>query len=158
MSERIEQHKAQLASARERLNDVFDQIGDHWHTQVYSEGAAWNIHQLAIHLMVSDKGQSNTVMGIARGENVVAEDFDLEKYNRRSVEKRADTSPDAVRASLAASRAELLAWLDTIDDAVLQKQGRHASMRILSVGQILDVMADHERTHANDIAKVLGIP
>jgi hypothetical protein len=30
-------------------------------------------------------------------------------------------------------------------------------MRILSVGEILGIMAAHERGHANDIADVLGL-
>jgi hypothetical protein len=157
VSERIKQHKERLAAARQRLDDVFNQVGDRWQAQVYSEGAAWNIHQLAIHLMVSDKGQNNTVMKIAEGENTIPEDFDLERFNRRSVEKRAEATPEEIRSALAASRTELLVWLDTIDDSALEKEGRHASLRILTVGQILDVMANHERNHASDIAGVLGI-
>jgi hypothetical protein len=157
MSSRAQELKAALADSRHYLNHVLDQVGDRWDTPVYSDGAAWTVRQLAIHLMISDKGQTSTVMGIARGENPVPADFDLERYNRRSVEKRADASIEDVRASLAASFAEREQWLDTLDDAALDREGRHGSGRILSVAQILQVMADHERDHANDIAKVLNI-
>lgn len=157
MASRTQELKAALADSRQYLNHVLDQVGDRWDTPVYSDGAAWTVRQLAIHLMISDKGQTSTVMGIARGENPVPADFDLERYNRRSVEKRADASIDDVRASLGASFAEREHWLDTLDDAALDREGRHGSGRILSVAQILQVMADHERDHANDIAKVLNI-
>ena len=73
------------------------------------------------------------------------------------MEKRADAGLDDIRASLATSFAEREAWLDTLDDASLDKHGRHGSGRILTVAQIMQVMADHERDHANDIAKVLNI-
>ena len=149
--------KSALAESRQHLNLVLDLIGDRWDTPVYTEGAAWTVRQLAIHLMISDKGQTTTAMGIARGEDPVPADFDLERYNRRSVEKRADAGLDDVRASLATSFAEREAWLDTLDDAALDKHGRHGSGRILTVAQIMQVMADHERDHANDIAKVLNI-
>lgn len=155
MSERITQHKEKLVAARARLNEVFDQVGDRWDTQVYSEGAAWTIHQLALHLMITDKGHNNMLMGIAKGENTVPEDFDLERYNKRSVEKNAETTIDQIRQGLSTTREQLNTWLDTIDDATLEKKGRHGSMHILTISQILDVMAGHERDHANDIAKVL---
>ncbi len=157
MSTHIQQHKEKLAAARRRLDDVLNQVGDRWETPVYSEGAAWTVRQLAVHLMLSDRGHNNMVMAIAKGENTIPEDFDLQRYNRRSVEKRADATPDEIRSALNATREELTAWLDTIDDAALEKKGRHATMRILSISEILDVAENHERTHADDIAKVLGI-
>jgi hypothetical protein len=158
LSERIQKVKHELAASRQYLNEVLNQVGDRWNTQVYSDGAAWTVHQLAVHLAVSDRGQTNVVKGIAEGRELVPPDFDLERYNRRSVEKRLDMSAGDVRTEMAASREQLNAWLDTIDDSVLDRQGRHASMRILSIEQFLvDMMAGHERTHAGDIARVLGI-
>jgi uncharacterized damage-inducible protein DinB len=153
----IETIKSNLAQARARLNHVFDQVGSRWDTQVYSDGAAWTVRQLAIHLMISDKGQNATVMAIARGEEGVPADFDLERYNRRSVEKRAEATIDEIRLALAASFAERAAWLDTLDETALTRTGRHGSMQIMSVAAILNLMADHERAHAADIAKALKI-
>ena len=60
-------------------------------------------------------------------------------------------SVDDAIAGLKASRAELLEWLGTIDDATLDKKGRHATLRILSIAEIMDVMAFHEAGHADDI-------
>jgi hypothetical protein len=59
---------------------------------------------------------------------------------------------------MAASRDQLNAWLDTIGDSVLDMQGRHASLSILTIEQfLLDKMAGHERAHAADMARVLDI-
>lgn len=157
MSERIEQIKADLASARQYLEQVLDSVGDAWDTQVYSDGAGWTVKQLAIHISDADRGTNGQAMGIAAGREVIPADFDLNRYNKRAVEKRSEMSIDDVRKSLDTTRAELLTWLDTIDDAALDKTGRHATMRILSVSEILGVMAAHERSHANDIADVLGL-
>lgn len=157
MSERIEKVKQDLTNGRQRLNAVLDKVGDRWETQVYSEGAAWTARQLAIHLAITDKGHNNMVTTIAKGENSIPEDFDLERFNRRSVEKRAEMSIAEIRASLNATEAERNAWLDTIEDATLDMQGRHGSMRILSIEEILGVVAQHDRDHANDIARVLNI-
>ncbi len=158
MTGRVDEAKQRLADARMYLNTVLDQVGDRWDVQVYTEGSAWTVKQVLLHLMITDKGHNNMMMAIARGENTVPDDFDLDRYNRRSVEKRAEVSPEEARAALTQIAAERAAWLNTIDDNVMLKQGRHGSMRILSIGQILDVVVDHDRSHASDIARVLGIP
>lgn len=157
MSTRIEKHKADLASARQYLESVLDAVGDRWDVQVYSDGAGWTVRELLIHLADADRGNNRQVMKYAVGEDVIPADFDLDRYNRRAVEKRAEMTPDEARQSLAGTRAELVAWLDTADEAMLDKEGRHATLRIVSVSELLDIMTAHERGHANDIAVVLGV-
>ncbi len=156
MSERIAQHKQNLIAARTHLDIVLDSVGDQWDTQVYSDGAAWTVRQLAIHLVESERGQSRVVMGIAQGENPVPPDFDVNRYNRRSVEKRAEMSIAEVRETLNVLRAAFMQWLDSIDESVLEKEGRHPSLKVLTVDQFLSVMAAHERQHADDIASILN--
>jgi hypothetical protein len=39
---------------------------------------------------------------------------------------------------------------------VLDKTGRHATMQILSLSQILEVMAKHEEAHAKDMMALLA--
>jgi hypothetical protein len=136
---------------------VLDQVASRWETQVYADGAQWNVRQLLIHLAISGQGLNNQAMGIAEGREIVPADFDIERYNRRSVEKRAEMTVDEARTSLAESHAALLAWLDQTDEAALDKTGRHASLRILSVEEIVQNVADHQRGHASDIAKALNI-
>ncbi|MCA9912213.1 MAG: DinB family protein, partial [Anaerolineae bacterium] len=59
-------------------------------------------------------------------------------------------------AALHQSRAELLAWFDEQeDDSFLDQSGRHPMMRILSLYQIITVMAQHEIGHTNDILAML---
>lgn len=157
MSERIQALKAKLAESRAYLNRVLDAVGSSWDNAVFSDGAAWDVRQLLIHLADADLGSNRQVMGIVEGAEIIPENFDLERYNRRAVEKRAEMTVEEARASLEESRAALNIWLDALDDSALDRRGRHASMRILSVGTILEIMADHERTHADDIAAALGI-
>src|SRR5579871_3905277 len=141
----VETLKMELADARVYLNHVLDQVGDRWDTQIYSDGAAWNARQLLIHLAISDMGQTNSVMAIAAGQDNIPADFDLDRYNKRSVEKRADMTPAEARQMMVEARAKLNDWLDTVDEATLSKRGRHGSLNIYTVAEFLHVMADHER-------------
>jgi hypothetical protein len=157
MSERIEYHKKQLAESREKLNQAFDLIGERGDEQIYSEGAQWTLRQLAIHLTISDKGQSTMVYRYAKGKEFVPADYDLDRYNKGSVEKRAEMTLAQARESLAQSRAELLEWLDAVqDEAILDKTGRHATLKIMTLSEIIDVIAGHEEAHADDMMVMLA--
>ena len=153
--QRIEKHIQVLDEARQFLLATLAKIGERGDEQIYSDGAQWSIRQLAIHLLIADKGHNNMIFGAARGENVIPEDYDLERFNKRSVDKSAELSLEQVEAGLIHSRAEMLAWLAELDDSILDKTARHATLRILSISQMLDIMAWHETTHAKDIRHFL---
>lgn len=157
MSERKEKLKRKLSEARAYLNEVLDQVEDRWEVQVHSQEGGWTVRQLANHLASADHGHNNMVMNIAEGINVVPEDFDLERFNRRNTEKTVDKPAQLSREELTQQRAELLKWLETVDEEKLDREGRHGTLRILSVAHILRMMSLHERDHANEIARALAI-
>ena len=157
MSERLESHKQKLAESRATLNAALDRIDTRGDEQIYSEGAQWTLRQLAIHLMLADKGHNNMISHYAAGKEFIPADYDIERYNKRSVEKQAEVTLEQAREALAQSRRELLAWFDAQpDDSFLDKTGRHANLKILTISQIIDVMCNHEIGHANDIETMLG--
>ena len=120
MTERTDFLRKRLAAAQSEMDSVFAQAEGHWETPVYADGAAWNVRQVAIHLADAERGLFGQMQSIVEtGVSTVPDDFDVDRYNRRSVEKReAQTGPEALAAQ-AASRADLIAWLDTLTDADL---------------------------------------
>lgn len=157
MSERIAKIKRELSESRAFLERVLDAVGSRWDVQVYADGAQWTVRQLLIHLADASRGNNAQMMGIAEGREIIPPDFDLNRYNKRAVEKRIEMTVDEARAALTETREALNAWLDTLDESVLERRGRHASLNILSIEEILNVVINHERDHARDIARVLGI-
>lgn len=157
MIDRKEVLKTKLEESRTRLNAVLDQIGDRWEQQVYSDGLQWTVRQIVVHLADADRGHYNQVINIADGKDIIPEDFDIERYNKRTTEKRAEVTAEQARESLAESRALMLSWLQDLDPAKLDNTGRHASLNIMTVHDIVRLTALHEQDHANDIAKALDI-
>jgi len=153
----LQQIREELAESRARLNQVLNAVGDQWDTQVYSDGAQWNVRQLVTHLSISEAGMFSTAKKITQGGEGVPADFDLERYNRRSVEKNAEQTPQQARAALDQSRLEMLAWMCDLTDEQLALKGRHASLQIFAVEDFLRTIASHEKTHADDIARALSI-
>jgi uncharacterized damage-inducible protein DinB len=157
MSERVEKYINLLADSRAFWDSILDQVGERWETPVYSDGLAWTVRQVVNHVADADRGHNFQVMSIAEGENPIPEDFDIERYNKRVTEKTVEKSAEESRADMAETRAQLNAWLTTLDESKLDNTGRHASLNILSVAQILRILSNHERDHAKDIAAALGI-
>ncbi len=156
MSERLEQHKQQLADSRAQLLDALQRIGERGDEQIYSDGAQWTLRQLAIHLALADAGHNNMIYHYAEGKEFIPADYDIERFNKRSVEKRAEMTLEQAMAGLNQSREELLAWFDAQpDDSFLDQSGRHASLRIMTISEIIDTMAEHERGHTHDILAML---
>lgn len=157
MSERRELLQAKLRETRSQLNTVLDQVGDRAETQVYSDGLAWTVRQVVAHLADAEKGHYNQLTNIAEGRDIIPPDFDIERYNKRVTEKTAEKTIEQSRADLEAIRAQLVDWLNTVDDEKLDRTGRHASLKIMSVHEILKLLYRHERLHTTDIANALGI-
>jgi len=156
MSERLEKHKKELADSRAALLEALERIGERGDEQIYSDGAQWTLRQLAIHLAIADAGHNNMIYHYAEGKEFIPADYDTDRYNKRSVEKRAEMTLEQAIAGLHKSRAELLEWFDAQeDDSFLDQKGRHPSMRILSNSEIIDVMVWHERSHTKDILAML---
>jgi uncharacterized damage-inducible protein DinB len=156
-SERIESHIARLQDSRKRLNAVLDRVPEGlWEQVIYHDGAQWTLRQLLIHLMVVDAGQNNVTMAVAEGKNLIPEDYDINRFNSSSVGKRKDVTVAEARTALAQSRDSLIAWLNQIDDSVLEKEGRHAILQTMTIDQMLGVIASHEEGHTKDIETMIA--
>jgi hypothetical protein len=157
MSERIQALKTQLAETREYLNKVLDAVGDRWQAPVYTEGLEWTVQQALNHLADSDRGHNLQAMSIANGRDLIPEDFDIERYNRGMTRKTAEKTVEEARIDLADAHRKLLKWLDTLNDSALDMKGRHATLRIMTVEELLLFQSMHVRGHVDDIAKSLDI-
>lgn len=158
MTERTEFLRKRLLSAQADMEAVFGQIEDRWEAQVYADGAQWNARQVAIHLAVSEVGLFGQMKSILEtGASTVPDDFDVDRYNKRSVEKRDGLTAAEALAEQAAGRAALLAWLDSLTDADLEVKGRHPVIGIIPMDMYIRVIARHQKDHTADVARALGL-
>lgn len=159
MNARQSRIRLKLNESGEALATVYAAITpDRWETPVYADGEAWNARQVFVHLADAQRGIFANAQRMARGEgSSIPEGFDLERYNGR-VKKKMDemTAADAF-ASVNETRAAVLAWLETLDDAQLDIEGRHATGEVMPLGKLLRLMALHELAHASDVARALGL-
>jgi hypothetical protein len=120
------------------------------------EGAQWKARDVLAHLAVSEPGQLAVINRCLKGEVTVPDDFDLTRYNRRSVQKQADKSVADFLKEIETAHAQVLATLDTVSETDLDKTGRHARGDTITVEEFFTRITDHRRQHAEELQKAVG--
>ena len=80
-------------------------------------------------------------------------EFELDKFNAWMTERWRAKSPDEIISALEQTRAETLAWLDTLTPAQLECVGEHAMWGKQSVKGMFRILVIHDKAHRADIEK-----
>lgn len=148
--------RQKLDSSRAYLLSVAAHIGPD--TVLSStENPLWNVHDLLAHLAGAERGLQATIQRFLLDQPLPG-DFSLERWNQRQVEKRQQEAVEGLLESLAASRQDTLALLDSLSEDQLAMPGTHPAGIDTTVAGIFRIMALHERDHGGEIARALGLP
>jgi hypothetical protein len=157
MDDRKHQLHDHLNATREAVLKIIGNMQpDDWNLQVQGEDGQWTVKQVMLHLATSETGQIATGRSIVAGQPTVPDDFDLNRYNNRQVEKNAAKTPPEILFGMAESRQKLLAFLDEVSKADLDKRGKHARGDVISLEQLFYRIGEHEAEHAELIRQALG--
>jgi len=127
-----------------------------WGRRVYSEeGSNWTVRDLLAHLADAEAGQLAQIRRLLAGQQTLPADFDLDRWNRSVVAKRADLTPADHLAAIQSSYEQGLALLDEIAEAKLDRVGRHARGDDISIERFFRRMAAHRAMHAEQVQRAL---
>lgn len=157
LSERKHLIHDHLIRTREELLELVGQLQPaDWDKPVQMVDGGWTVKQMMLHLATSETGQIATGKAIAAGQPTVPDDFDLNRYNNRQVEKNKGKQPPEILFGMAESRQKLLAFLDEVSEADLEKRGKHARGDVISLEQLFYRISEHEAEHTVQIKQALG--
>lgn len=146
-----------LNQTRAALLDCLQGLGaEEWATAVQSEDAQWTVADIVRHLASAEKGMIGLIEQFQQGNDPVPADFDLARFNQRSVQKSQELTPADLLATMDANRTRLRQVIEGLSPEDWQKKGRHGSMRILTIEEVCHVIADHDLAHLADIQKALA--
>ncbi len=146
-----------LNEERATLRAFFDELDDDdWDTAVYDEDTTWTVLDILRHLVDSEKGMTRLMMQWQQGNDPVPADFDLTRWNNRALEKTAEKSPEELLQALRENRIDLLSFIDTIQEEDWARQGRHGSLRIMTIEEVCHLIADHELDHLRVMQEAVG--
>jgi DinB superfamily len=130
---------------------------EQWQTPVPSEEEApWTAKDVLIHVTLSEGGHVGQIARAASGQEAVPADFDLNRYNRRSVQKNAEKTVDDLLADLQTNYSQLVAKLDEVSEADLDKTSRHARGDTLTVEGFFRRCSEHRLEHAQQLQKAVS--
>jgi hypothetical protein len=131
---------------------------EQWQQPVPSdEGAEWRARDVLAHVAVSEAGQLGQITRLLEGGVTVPDDFDLNRFNRRSVQKQAEAAEAELLAIIERDYAKVLSTMETVADGDLDKAGRHARGDTITVAQFFHRVTEHRRQHAEQVAEALGL-
>jgi hypothetical protein len=158
MSERKAKLRASIEADHAASMAIFRRLTpEQWLTPVPSdEGAEWKARDVLAHVAVSEAGQLGQATRCIAGEVTVPEDFDLNRFNRRSVQKQAETSIDELLAIIERDHGKVLGTLDATAEADLDKSGRHARGDVITVEQFFYRITEHRRQHAEAVEQAVS--
>lgn len=149
--------KQELIDARiQLLETVVGLSEEELATAVYSEETVWTVADLVRHLAGAESSMTRLMQGIQAGGSGASPDFDLARWNASRIAKVKDKSHAEIIQTMSENREQLFAFIDSLEPADWDKEGRHGSLKIMSIGEICEIIASHERQHLADIKEALG--
>jgi len=156
MLERKRRIEEWLGSSRRFLSSVVKAVRDEdWQRVAHDDEARWTVRDVLAHVVGAEPSLLGIIMR-AQAESHYAPrpDFDLDFWNRRQVEKRAEKSPADLVAELDRNRVETLKLSADLPESVLDFPVRHPSYGDMTVEDVFRLIGFHERLHADEIRKV----
>ena len=148
---------AELESTRVKFNELLHRIQPAtWDLAVHGDDQSWTARQILIHIVDAQRGMLTQIKRIQAGQETVPPTFDLDRWNNRQVEKNATQTVEALIGQLKSDRESLIEILHGLDDADLDKEGRHGTGLIMSIEQIARLVGHHELAHIESIIAAQG--
>ena len=117
----------------------------------------WTARDLIGHVAYAETSMLPMIRGPLGGQPFqVRPDFDLDRWNDSRVRRAREQPVEALLARLEESRRELLALLDGMDDADLDRQTSHPRAPSTTVEGVIRIIAIHERDHARELRAIRG--
>lgn len=128
---------------------------DQWNSEVYTEGETWTVRNVLAHYLTAEKGFVKIFASIRDGGPGATEDFDIDRYNASQQKKTQHLTPAELLKQFIAVRAEMTAWVATLTEADLGKQGRHPFLGQTTLAEMIKMVYRHNQIHYRDLRKIL---
>ena len=156
-SERKAKLREGLARDRQFLLDAVAALSEADLARSCGHASDWTAKDLIGHIVYAEGSMIPLAQGGASGAaHKQPPDFDIDRWNDSRVRRAREQSVAQLVERLAASREQLLALLDSLDDDALDRPVRHPTQGETTVAGLFRIIAGHERLHAEELRAVAG--
>jgi hypothetical protein len=86
----------------------------------------------------------------------VPEDFEIDRYNASQQKKTRELTPLELLEQFKTIRAQMTAFVASLTEADLAKQGRHPFLGQTTLAEMIKMVYRHNQIHYRDLRKVIG--
>ena len=145
-----------LKTEGEKFFTLFAGLTDNqWQAEVYTEGETWTLRNVLSHFVTSERGLVRLFELVRQGGAGAADDFSIDRYNAAQQQKTKDLSPQELLEQYEVVRADSIAWTLSLEEADLEKQGKHPFLGMTSLREMIKMLYLHNQIHYRDMKKVL---
>jgi uncharacterized damage-inducible protein DinB len=147
-----------LTSHRDSTLQFFSQFNTaQQNSQIYLEPGGWRTSDILAHLAVSEQSFLRLFQGILAGEGGVSEDFDIDRYNAKSLQAVQNITWAERMAQFTQARNAIITFCQRLTQEDLLKEGRHPFLGVVALEKMLKMVYRHAMLHEADISKALGL-
>ena len=129
---------------------------DQLQLRVYQDEPRWTVRQVLAHFITIERSMQWLFINLLEGGAGSPEDFDLDRYNRTQPVKLDGFTLDELIAKFTAVRRKTIAIVDGMEDADLDRQGRHIFFGHGKLERFISWASEHERRHKEDVRNALA--
>ena len=126
-----------------------------WSRKVYADGEIWTVHEVLAHFVSAEISLCKLVENIASGGPGSSEDFNLDAYNSRKVANLKATPANELIAQYLANRQKTAEVVSRLDNADLERKGRHPYLGIAPLAEIIKIIYRHNQIHQREMRAAL---
>jgi hypothetical protein len=156
MSERIERLLTRLRKGIAGSREVFESLDhDEWEIVLYHDPYPWTLRDLLAHFVSAEEGLLWLAQDVAAGGDGAPEGFDYQAFNASEQERLTRVPTDQLMTALVAARQRTISWVEELEDAALDRVGRHPVLGEVSVETFVNAVYGHQLMHVRDLKRAL---
>jgi len=93
---------------------------------------------------------------IRQGGPGVSEDFAIDRYNASQQKRTKDLSSQELLEQYKSVRADMIAWVSSLQEADLEKVGRHPFLGVTTLNEMIKMVYRHNQIHYRDLRQALA--
>lgn len=153
---RVDALLAKLERGQGKTHDAFSALTpEQWQQRIYDE-PSWNPCNLLAHFVSSEEQLLALAQDVASGGSGAAEEFNIDAFNAKEQNRLLGQSPQALLSALDQARQQTIAWVHTLDEAALDKLGRHPALGEVSLETMIVAIYGHQLLHMRDLGSRLA--
>jgi hypothetical protein len=156
MSERVDKLLARLRKGGDKTLGIFGSLGPaQWGVVLYEEPYPWTARDLLVHFVSAEDALLQAAQNIAAGGPGAPEGFDYDAFNADEQKRLADVSPEQLLADMQAARQRTIEWLAGLQEADMDRVGRHPALGEITLEDFVNVIYGHQLMHMRELMPLL---